>query len=502
MAADDFPKPKGLFDWLAESFVKLWEGSRIEPAWPCDASRPVFLQAGARCIGSGDKQEVTERSVIVLDGNLGEKEGVKGYCLPNAYMDAYYVAGSSKSIRSDLEKLKLSRSDGGTPKSLSRSDIGKVLQAFRLELSVNYQVPAVGSGVNGPVQAEIQNSKLYPLIRPRFAPCLPLPSDKGEWRCISSGATWQALLSLTKAFGSARPPLVLVTGPPGSGKEAYARGVHFGQRRAVNDALKTISLAELDVAGLRSQLAEALPKLQQEKGTLFFDEVDKPSADVRSSLLRTLEARTYTNPRRKEEYSCDDVTFVCAAGKQLSDLRSLVPADFWTRMEIHVPVHDPLLAASQVDRKELLASFFKFFWWDFTSSWAESLLVKRKRNEGWKEYFDRHVNGRKLAESVFRIAIGTWHDDSLKFETCTAIDHVAEHLASVLAPHLERRQLSTRGLRSVVISVLSGSRSELLAAAVNAEDEIGKKKRLKSFENAATRAIHDAIGTVLQVLPG
>lgn len=496
MGAEAFPQPKGLFDWLAEDYVSPFTGSKIRPTWRCDASRPVFLLAGARCLGSGTQQRVTERTMIVFDGNQSARDAVKGYCLPNLHIDASYVAGGYEGIDRDLKELQLSRDGNGVV--LSNGEIPEVLRAFRLELNVTYKVPRTGVASGNPISAEIQSSRLVPLIRPRFAPCLPLPADKGEWRCISSRATWQALLSLTKSFGSARPPLVLVTGPPGSGKEAYARAVHFGHRKnPKGETLKTISLAELDASSLRNHLAKILPRLQRSKGTLFFDEVDKPSPEVRSSLLRVLEARTYSDVRGKE-CSCDEVTFVCAAGKQLSELRSLAPADFWTRMEIHVPVQDPLLAASQADREELLVSFFKFFWWDFASSWAESLLTRKNRDEGWSEYFAAHEKSRKLVDNLFEFAIGKWDDPNLRFATCKSIDKIATHLASVLSPHLERRQLSTRGLRSVVISVLAGARSQLLAAAVSDD----KESMSSEFEMRAQEAIHDAIGTVLQVLPG
>lgn len=373
----------------------------------------------------------------------------------------------------------------------------ELLRACAVRLEVNYTATKI----------TLERLTVLPLIRPRFVPCLPLPARSGdpEWRCTASGATWQAMLGVKTAFGGARPPAVLLTGPPGSGKEAYAKAVHYGQRRnyryrnySYEDTgrLRTLSLAGATAESLRNVLPKHLDELNDKNGTLFLDEVDKAASSARSYLLRVLENRTYQK-KDGSEASCKNVAMVIAAGKPLAHLRGLDPPDFWTRMEVHIGVVDPLTVGSQAERTRLLASFFKFFWWDCINDWLA----------GYKGGKLSRLSARTIStleKKMFPVAIGTMNEKEYQFIPSPHVEIIANKFSYVLAPHLERRQLSIRGLRSAVAAIQRATKSQL-AAMAHLYTRGAKSDAFNSaaglFVEFGEIAIYDAVGTVLQVLP-
>jgi len=93
-------------------------------------------------------------------------------------------------------------------------------------------------------------------------------------------------------------------------------------------------------------------------------------------------------------------------------------------------------------------------------------------------------------------------DTKFNFLPSCTVHRVAEQFARVLAPHLERRQLSLRGLRTAVAAVQRATKDQLVAMAIQREAANGQiLKAEKLFEQRAERAIYEAVGMVLQVLP-
>jgi len=334
--------------------------------WSTDPEREAVMRALFDVRWMGGKAYREERFVWVADKKSNR---VFAYAPPTDQNDASYYSREWESDNKATHKkhkyfITYAQGFGLKYKGTAMSEeiLGGLLQACAVNLEITY-----GKKIS------LGNLSVLPLIRPRFVPCLPLPSKTGEleWRCTASGATWQATIGVSCAYGGTRPPTVLVTGPPGSGKEAYARAIHFGQRRNASGKdhdIVTQSLAGLGADALRSRLSLILGGLEARQGTLFLDEVDKAEPPARSRLLRILENRTYETDTGAEA-SCKHVAFVVAAGKPLSALRGMEPPDFWTRMETHIAVGDPLTAGSQDERQRLLEAFFKFFWWDWVSDW-------------------------------------------------------------------------------------------------------------------------------------
>lgn len=489
------------FDWLSskkpldviartieEKYIATGKARRAQKdasAWGEDPSRPAAMRTMFKALLVGRKDGRTERYVFVK-----QQREIFAYVPPSKYDDADYLSRPyNKRFLEDPKRFTLKLHG----RSIESDALSRLFGACATETSQTY--------TPGNRSITLENLSVIPLIRPRFVHCLPLPSKPGklEWRCTASGATWQAMLGLARAFGGTRPPTVLVTGPPGSGKEAYAKAVHFGQKRNAEKSdrhLVALSLGEVGAEELRRRLGGGLlDRLQKESGTLFLDEVDKASSGVRSSLLRILENREYEDKSEKVR-QCDAVAFAVAAGRPLAALRGEEPPDFWTRMEVHIPVADPLTAGSQEERRELLSAFFRFFWWDTVSDWLEGYrgdAIASARDSKWSAFLREKDF---LVNSLFPVAIGKMGQD-LKFKSSDPIESVAEHFASVLAPHLERRQLSVRGLRTAVGAVQRATRAQLAAMAIVGD----KQTAVNKFKDVARQAIHEAVGTVLQVLP-
>jgi transcriptional regulator of acetoin/glycerol metabolism len=124
----------------------------------------------------------------------------------------------------------------------------------------------------------------------------------------------------------------LISGPTGSGKEAFARAIHLASRRAarpfvaVNCAAIPEALIESELfgyapgaftgarrEGLRGRLAQA------SGGTLFLDEIGDMPLALQTRLLRILEDHEVT-PLGSETALKVDLRVICASHHNLSEL--------------------------------------------------------------------------------------------------------------------------------------------------------------------------------------
>ena len=125
---------------------------------------------------------------------------------------------------------------------------------------------------------------------------------------------------------------VLISGPTGSGKEAFAKAIHLASKRAgrpfvaVNCAAIPESLIESELFGyapgaftgarrdgLRGRLA------QSSGGTLFLDEIGDMPLALQTRLLRILEDHEVT-PLGSETAIKLDLRVICASHRNLSEL--------------------------------------------------------------------------------------------------------------------------------------------------------------------------------------
>jgi hypothetical protein len=243
----------------------------------------------------------------------------------------------------------------------------------------------------------------------RYCGCIPIPGpcadDEEAERIqtpevvVESPVVSKALSELSRIWQDRNSKKsVLISSPPGSGKENFCASLVYGNGRPAEN-FRTISLASGDPAEIERQLLGFRDGDQIRTGLiakatnsgLFLDEVHQPEnqraagkfkSDVRGALLRPLEARVYLPKGSTEEQTVRNVLFIMATSRELRLLRDYDPQDFWTRMTHSVRIEHPLnirrLTAegkSSVDAKavnEVLGKFFNFFWWSMVDEFFRS----------------------------------------------------------------------------------------------------------------------------------
>jgi transcriptional regulator of acetoin/glycerol metabolism len=158
---------------------------------------------------------------------------------------------------------------------------------------------------------------------------------------------------------------VLIRGPTGSGKEAFARGIHLASNRgkrpfvAVNCGAIPETLIESELfgytagaftgarrEGMRGRIA------QSSGGTLFLDEIGDMPLPLQTRLLRILEDQEVT-PLGSEGGTKVDLRVICASHRNLRELltRGMFREDLYYRLN-GITLELPALAARR--DKELL----------------------------------------------------------------------------------------------------------------------------------------------------
>jgi transcriptional regulator of acetoin/glycerol metabolism len=159
---------------------------------------------------------------------------------------------------------------------------------------------------------------------------------------------------------------VLIRGPTGSGKEAFAKAIHLASNRsrrpfvAVNCAAIPESLIESELfgytagaftgarrEGMRGRIAQA------SGGTLFLDEIGDMPLTLQTRLLRALEEQEVT-PLGSERSVKLDLRVICASHRNLRELlaRGMFREDLYYRLN-GITLELPGLAARR-DKANLI----------------------------------------------------------------------------------------------------------------------------------------------------
>jgi len=159
---------------------------------------------------------------------------------------------------------------------------------------------------------------------------------------------------------------VLIRGPTGSGKEAFAKAIHLASNRArrafvaVNCAAIPESLIESELfgytagaftrarrEGMRGRIA------QSSGGTLFLDEIGDMPLTLQTRLLRVLEDQEVT-PLGSESSVKLDLRVICASHRNLRELlvRGMFREDLYYRLN-GITLELPALAARR-DKEALI----------------------------------------------------------------------------------------------------------------------------------------------------
>ena len=275
---------------------------------------------------------------------------------------------------------------------------------------------------------------------------------------ISSPCVQECIVNLDRIWQDRSAKSVLISAPPGSGKEVYASSIPYASGRVTGD-LAAISLAD-DPVSLQKQLfgqVRADGSIQcgllsrASKTALFLDEVHQPvnSLGIRPALLRPLESDEYYPTGSSEPEKVDDVLFILATSLPLNELESVKPVDFWTRMTHVLPIKHPLDFddESSQTKDAVLKDFFKCFWWDRVEklfNMNPALLRKDLEHAGpWLK--EQHV-----ANLIER--------DSLE----TVAGNFSENITTALQEMgISHKDVSIRGVRSMISRLVSIAANEI-----------------------------------------
>jgi len=199
----------------------------------------------------------------------------------------------------------------------------------------------------------------------------PLPEENGLVSVI--GKSFAIVNELQKAQRYALcDAAVLITGETGTGKEVFARAIHYyGPRRkqpfiAINCAALPTELVENELFGHHAGAFTGAVRghsgliEQAESGTLFLDEIESLSNAVQAKLLRFLQEREY-RPLGGGQSRQADVRVIAASNADLAALshKGIFRPDLYFRLNVLpltlLPLRQrrediPLLASHLIER--------------------------------------------------------------------------------------------------------------------------------------------------------
>jgi two-component system nitrogen regulation response regulator NtrX len=176
---------------------------------------------------------------------------------------------------------------------------------------------------------------------------------------------------------------LLITGPPGAGKEIVARQVHAHSRRAdapflvVNAATMAAENVALELFGTEERGRTVRPGMLERAhgGTLLLDEVADMPLETQGKLLRVLQEQRFTRVGGQQELGVD-VRILAATHAQLDEeiQAGRFREDLYYRLNV-VPLHVPPLS----QRREDIPLFAEHFVEQLSAS--AGLAVRRLSDE-------------------------------------------------------------------------------------------------------------------------
>ncbi len=211
-------------------------------------------------------------------------------------------------------------------------------------------VPPFGLSTDPDVAHQIENPHKWPdlaILVGRYG------SVDSKDNTARSTMIWKSLVDVSRITENTDGSIVLLTGPPGAGKDVFAGIIHHGARPRRNGAFKTYGVQGQSLEKLGQRLFGSVGASgrvsglieESSNGTLFLDEFDKASTDedrkdFYNSLLRVFEAKEFWPISETAAKRVDNVQWVL--GGAFSDIQSKVPPDLWTRLTNHLDLQNPI----------------------------------------------------------------------------------------------------------------------------------------------------------------
>lgn len=229
--------------------------------------------------------------------------------------------------------------------------------------------------------------------------CIPIPGRKNKKQgkepatvktqevVVTSPNVVETLKYLSQVWQDKFAESVLISAPPGTGKENFSKSIPYGTGRlGIADDVSKYTISFADFIDRQGELADKLfgkanrngkivdSLIIQSKGkVLFLDEVHHPETipGIRASFLRLLDPGYFEPKKAKKPEEVRDVLFVLATSKTLKTtkrgqkgLDKIPPPDFWTRMTHVVTVKHPFEGVWGEVFPDIIDNYFIFFWFD------------------------------------------------------------------------------------------------------------------------------------------
>lgn len=310
------------------------------------------------------------------------------------------------------------------------------------------------------------------------------PQEKTEWDSnnaepkqvvsllVASPQVQNSIFKLSEAWTNPTVKTILLTAPPGAGKEEYVKFLRAGfgtlpeenheeglplpgkNPESVEDYIRKV-VSDWNAAQ-KGKGPEKSSVLFGNTPVVFLDESDKAKRDVRDALLRILSARKLTPTKGSETTTLKDEVFVFTASTIYSELLARVaPRDFWTRVQLTVESAHPLMIGSADDRLWIVEQYVKMF--------LEKNLVKNEAMQA----MTANRYGPSGCEAVKALR-----------ENC---DMVAEQISEPLSRMCQVRIPSIRVVRTITDKVVWNMLAHGLGGTGQDDGEAKRKSPLPPF---------------------
>jgi len=336
-------------------------------------------------------------------------------------------------------------------------------------------------------------TKVVDYVRGRVCNCLPIPGPVRERKkfefyhnepervktpeVVVSPVVSKTLIQLSHIWEDTFARSVLLSAPPGSGKDDFVTSIPYGQGRSTSN-MQIISMADCSMNSILDRLYGRNGKKglisKAENSAMFMDEIHQPGPSeeqslIRASLLRTLEAGKYYPIDGTKLCDAKTVLFTMATSIPLIKLKEYKPPDFWTRMTYAVEIAHPLDFTTIDERdprlSEVISNFFRHFWWMGIEKFYEMepvfcnpplkiLHEHKKVIVYWQVYSMSQVLGFKCDENN--------NPNMLIQMTKNEDNNFAVQFAKIFIEYLselpftqEVRNFSIRGIRNIITRLFS-----------------------------------------------
>lgn len=363
----------------------------------------------------------------------------------------------------------------------------RVLQSHRVRQVVTFNLVAENR-INFRTNGEIcQYDKGY------VCNCLPIPGKEREEKknfnepevvktpeiVVTSSNVTDALLLLSQVWNDKFAESILISAPPGSGKEQFAKSIVYGTGHLDNKNKDISAIAfpmgkQEDLEKLLYGFKGANGKVirgviaNSDPGVVFLDEVHYPEKEpgIRASLLRPLESKEFIPIGAKEtdKVKINNVLFVLATSKPLKGkrgelgLNKVPPVDFWTRMTHVLQILHPFEGIWGESIDIIVENYFIFFWWERLEKYFKIDPETKKDLQTKPAKKDTlHVDYNMLQRRAQMDKL----QDMEKLKNLSQLFRKKLYLI-LKEERIQLHELSIRGFRNIVTRIFSISASEIV----------------------------------------